>query len=261
MTKVVLLAGGFGTRLTEETTVRPKPMAEIGGRPILWHIMKIYSHYGFNDFVVLGGYKVEYIKNYFMNYFANASDFTIDLSSGKVEWLNRCIERWRVTVLDTGVDTLTAGRLKRARDHIGDEPFLMTYGDGVADINVAELLNFHRREGRWCTLTAVVQPGRFGALRLSEDGREVHGFREKGLTDGGMINAGFFVCEPQVFDVIDGDHQMWEDEPMSRMIGASQVSSFHHGGYWESMDTLRDKLTLEKRWATGKAPWKIWDDR
>ncbi|RYG95809.1 MAG: glucose-1-phosphate cytidylyltransferase, partial [Alphaproteobacteria bacterium] len=255
MVKVAILAGGFGTRLSEETSVRPKPMAEIGGRPILWHIMKIYAHYGFDDFVILGGYKVEYIKQYFLQYFSYAADFTIDLASGNVGWLNSPKERWKVTVLDTGVDTMTAGRLKRARDHLGDETFLMTYGDGVADVDIGRLLEFHKQKGRWCTMTAVVQPGRFGALRLSDDGSDVQGFREKGVTDGGMINGGFFVCEPEVFDVIDGDRQMWEDEPVSRMVEAGQMSAYCHEGYWESMDTLRDKLTLEKRWATGKAPW------
>ncbi|GGD87258.1 glucose-1-phosphate cytidylyltransferase [Aureimonas endophytica] len=258
--KVALLAGGFGTRLSEETTVRPKPMAEIGGRPILWHIMKIYAHYGFNDFVVLGGYKVEYIKEYFLRYFSYASDFTIDLGTGSVDWLTSRTENWKVTVLDTGIDTLTAGRVKRAREFLGDGPFMLTYGDGVANVDINALLRFHRDHGKWCSLTAVVQPGRFGALRLSDDGAEVHGFREKGMVDGGMINGGFFVCEPQVFDVIDGDRQMWEDEPMSRMVAAGQVASYRHEGYWESMDTLRDKLTLEKRWSTGNAPWRVWND-
>lgn len=259
MVKVALLAGGFGTRLSEETSIRPKPMAEIGGKPILWHIMKIYSHYGFNEFVVLGGYKVDYIRDYFLKYYASITDFTINLATGKVEWLEAKSENWQVTVIDTGVETLTAGRIKRARKYLGDETFMLTYGDGVSDVNIAELLRFHREQGKWCTLTAVSQPGRFGALRLSVHGTHVEAFREKGAADGGMINGGFFVCEPQVFDVIDGDHQMWEDDPMTRMVEAGQVASFRHPGYWESMDTLRDKMALEKKWQTG-APWKVWND-
>jgi glucose-1-phosphate cytidylyltransferase len=259
MVKVALLAGGFGTRLSEETSIRPKPMAEIGGKPILWHIMKIYSHYGFNDFVVLGGYKVEYIRDYFLRYQANITDFSIDLATGKVEWLEAKAENWKVTVLDTGGDTLTAGRIKRARKYLGNETFMLTYGDGVADVNLSDLMRFHKAHGKWCTLTAVAQPGRFGSLRLSEDGSNVDAFREKGATDGGLINGGFFVCEPNVFDCIDGDHQMWEDDPMTRMVEAGQLASYRHGGYWESMDTLRDKMALEKKWSTG-APWKVWKD-
>jgi len=259
MVKVALLAGGFGTRLSEETSIRPKPMAEIGGKPILWHIMKIYSHYGFNDFVVLGGYKVEYIRDYFLRYQANITDFSIDLATGKVEWLEAKAENWKVTVLDTGGDTLTAGRIKRARKYLGNETFMLTYGDGVADVNLTDLMRFHKSHGKWCTLTAVAQPGRFGSLRLSEDGSNVDAFREKGATDGGLINGGFFVCEPNVFDCIDGDHQMWEDDPMTRMVEAGQLASYRHGGYWESMDTLRDKMALEKKWSTG-APWKVWKD-
>jgi glucose-1-phosphate cytidylyltransferase len=259
MTKVALLAGGFGTRLSEETSIRPKPMAEIGGKPILWHIMKIYSHYGFTDFVVLGGYKVDYIREYFLKYFSSITDFTIDLSTGNVEWLSAKSENWKVTVIDTGVETLTAGRIKRARKYLADETFMLTYGDGVSNVDISALMQFHRDQEKWCTLTAVTQPGRFGALRLSERGTHVEAFREKGATDGGMINGGFFVCEPKVFDVIDGDHQMWEDEPMSRMVEQGQVASFRHEGYWESMDTLRDKMALEKKWQTG-APWKVWRD-
>jgi glucose-1-phosphate cytidylyltransferase len=259
MTKVALLAGGFGTRLSEETSIRPKPMAEIGGRPILWHIMKIYSHYGFDDFVVLGGYKVDYIREYFLRYFSSITDFTIDLSTGNVEWLEAKSENWKVTVLDTGVETLTAGRIKRARKYLSADTFMLTYGDGVSDVNIHALMQFHRDQGKWCTLTAVAQPGRFGALRLSEKGTHVEAFREKGAIDGGLINGGFFVCEPAVFDVIDGDHQMWEDEPMARMVEKSQVASFRHAGYWESMDTLRDKMALEKKWQNAP-PWKIWRD-
>jgi glucose-1-phosphate cytidylyltransferase len=258
--KVALLAGGFGTRLSEETSIRPKPMVEIGGRPIMWHIMKLYAHYGLNDFVVLGGYKVEFIRDYFLRYQSMVSDFTIDLGTGKVDWLEARTENWRVTVLDTGPDTMTAGRIKRAQAHLGNETFCLTYGDGVADVNIAELLEFHKTQGRWCTVTAVTQPGRFGALSLSDDRTQVRGFREKGTHDGGLINGGFFVCEPEIFSVIDGDHQMWEEAPIDRIVEAGQLSSYHHHGYWQSMDSLRDKMTLENIWSSGKAPWKVWKD-
>lgn len=260
MTKVALLAGGLGTRLAEETAIRPKPMVEIGRMPIMWHIMKIYAHYGLNDFVVLGGYKVEFIREYFLNYKALHSDFTISLGSGKVDWLEARGEDWRVTVLDTGSETMTAGRLLRARAHLGDERFYLTYGDGVSDVDIAKLTDFHAATGSWCTLTAVTQPGRYGALQLSNDGRYVEGFREKGATDGGLINGGFFVCEPEVFDLIDGDHQMWEEAPMARLVERGKLSSYHHEGFWQSMDSLRDKQLLENLWATGKAPWKVWQD-
>ncbi|WP_140986296.1 glucose-1-phosphate cytidylyltransferase [Asticcacaulis tiandongensis] len=260
MVKVALLAGGFGTRLSEETSIRPKPMVEIGGRPIMWHIMKIYAHYGLKDFVILGGYRVEFIRDYFLRYRESVSDFTIDLGTGQVDWLEAKTEDWRITVLDTGQETLTAGRLKRAQKYLENERFCLTYGDGVADVNIAHLMDFHKAHKRWCTLTAVTQPGRFGALHLSEDGQKVHGFREKGAMDGGLINGGFFVCEPEVFDVIDGDHQMWEEDPMRRIIEADQLSSYHHDGYWQSMDSLRDRMILENIWASGKAPWKVWND-
>lgn len=261
MVKVALLAGGFGTRLSEETTIRPKPMVEIGGRPIMWHIMKIYAHYGFNEFVVLGGYKVEFIRDYFLRYQSMVNDFTIDFGTGQIDWLEGRTENWRVTVLDTGPETLTAGRIKRAQKYLEGDRFCLTYGDGVADVNIADLMDFHKSQKRWCTLTAVTQPGRFGALNLSDDRNHVRGFREKGAHDGGLINGGFFVCEPDIFGVIDdGDHQMWEEEPMARIVEAGQLSSFHHEGYWQSMDSLRDKMMLESVWATGKAPWKVWKD-
>lgn len=260
MLKVALLAGGFGTRLSEETSIRPKPMVEIGGRPIIWHIMRLYSHYGLNNFVVLGGYKVEFVRDYFLRYQAMMSDFTIDLGTGKVEWLEARTENWRVTVLDTGLDTMTAGRIKRAQQYLGDDTFCLTYGDGVSDVNIGELIAFHRAKNRWCTVTAVTQPGRFGALALSDDGTKVRGFREKGMQDGGLINGGFFVCEPAIFDLIDGDHQTWEQDPMARLVDAGQLSSYHHHGYWQSMDSLRDKIALEKIWASGQAPWKVWKD-
>lgn len=256
--KVAILAGGFGTRLSEETSIRPKPMAEIGGNPILWHIMKIYSHYGLNDFVILGGYKVDFIRDYFMRFRASRSDFRIDLGTGEVDWLEATTEDWRVTVLDTGIDSLTGGRIKRARRYLEDGPFCLTYGDGVSDINIAKLVEFHKSKDAWCTLSAVTQPGRYGALHLNEDGTEVRGFREKGAVDGGLINGGFFVCEPEIFDLIDTDLTTWEAEPMDRLIEKGKLASYHHDGYWQSMDTLRDKQVLEGIWASGKAPWKVW---
>jgi glucose-1-phosphate cytidylyltransferase len=258
--KVAILAGGLGTRLSEETSIRPKPMAEIGGKPMMWHIMKIYSYHGFNDFVVLGGYKVEFIRDYFLRYQSMSNDFTIDLATGKVNWIEAKTEHWRVTVLDTGLDTLTGGRIKRARKFLENDQFCLTYGDGVSDVNITELVNFHKDVGSWCTLTAVTQPGRYGALHLSEDGHHVRGFREKGITDGGQINGGFFVCQPEIFDLIDGDHQSWEEEPMARLVEKGKLASFHHHGYWQSMDSLRDKVVLEAIWAKGNAPWKVWMD-
>lgn len=255
--KVAIFAGGFGTRLSEETTIRPKPMVEVGGRPILWHIMKIYAHYGLKDFVVIGGYKVEFIKDYFLNYRSRACDFTVDLASGSVEFRSNGHEDWRVTVLDTGVDTMTGGRLRRAREHIGNETFCLTYGDGVSNVPIDRLIESHRAWGGWCTLTAVVQPGRYGALHFDEDGINVAGFREKGRTDGGLINGGFFVCEPEVFDLIDGDRTVWEEEPMERLIAAGKLRSFRHEGYWQSMDSLRDRQVLEAQWAANP-PWKVW---
>ena len=255
--KVALLAGGFGTRLSEETSIRPKPMVEIGGRPIMWHIMKFYAHHGLRDFVVLGGYKVEFIRDYFLNYRANECDFTIDLKSGQVEWAREVAEDWAVTVLDTGAGSMTGGRLRRARHLLGGETFCLTYGDGLSNVNLPELLAAHRASGAWCTMTAVVQPGRYGALRLSEDDTRVEGFREKGTHDGGLINGGFFVCEPEMLDLIDGDNTVLEEEPMERLIERGKLASFVHDGYWQSMDSLRDRHLLEEQWRRG-APWKVW---
>ena len=256
--KVALLAGGFGTRLSEETAVRPKPMVEIGGRPIMWHIMKFYAHHGLRDFVVLGGYKVEFIRDYFLNYRANQCDFTIDLRTGGIEWAREVAEDWRVTVLDTGADSMTGGRLRRARHLLGGETFCLTYGDGLSNVNLPELIAAHRASGAWCTMTAVVQPGRYGALRLSEDNTRVEGFREKGQRDGGLINGGFFVCEPEMLDLIDGDGTVLEEEPMERLIERGKLASFVHDGYWQSMDSLRDRHLLEEQWRRG-APWKVWN--
>lgn len=257
--KVVIFAGGFGTRLSEETAIRPKPMVEVGGRPILWHIMKIYAHHGFNDFVVLGGYKVDYIRDYFLNYRGRQTDYTIDLKTGNIEWLQSVGEDWRVTVLDTGSDTMTGGRLKKAMPLLKNAPFCLTYGDGVSDVDITALVEVHRASNCWCTLTAVTQPGRYGALRLKEKSTHVAGFREKGVTDGGLINGGFFVCEPEVFELIDGSQTTWENEPMERMVELDKLGYFHHNGYWQSMDSLRDRMVLEAAWAEG-APWKLWKD-
>jgi len=256
--KVALLAGGFGTRLSEETTIKPKPMVEIGGRPIMWHIMKFYAHYGLRDFVILGGYKVEYIRDYFLNYRANECDFTIDLKSGGVEWAEAVAEDWRVTVIDTGSETMTGGRLRRARHLLADDTFCLTYGDGLSDVNIPALLQTHRSTDAWCTMTAVVQPGRYGSLRLSDDGAHVEGFREKGAHDGGLINGGFFVCEPAMLDLIDGDETVLEGQPMERLIQRGKLASHPHDGYWQSMDSLRDRHLLEEQWIAG-APWKVWE--
>ncbi|SHF47734.1 glucose-1-phosphate cytidylyltransferase [Modicisalibacter ilicicola DSM 19980] len=257
--KVAIFAGGFGTRLSEETTIRPKPMVEVGSQPILWHIMKMYAHHGFKEFVVLGGYKVDYIRRYFLNYRNNRTDYTIDLKTGRVEWLQGMSEDWKITVLDTGADTMTGGRLKRAMHLLADAPFCLTYGDGVSNVNITALVEAHRASTNWCTLTAVTQPGRYGALHLNEASNHVIGFREKGATDGGLINGGFFVCQPEVFELIEGDQTTWENEPMERMIQLDKLGYFHHKGYWQSMDSLRDRMVLEAAWAQG-APWKVWKD-
>lgn len=258
--KVVVFAGGLGTRLSEETAIRPKPMVEIGGRPIIWHIMQCYANYGLSDFVVLGGYKVEFIRQYFLNYRLHSSDFTIDMSNGEILW---CVSKgvpWRVTVLDTGLDTMTGGRMKRARNIIGNETFCLTYGDGVSDVDIGKLIAFHREGGAWATVTTVEPPGRFGVLNFADDGKKIASFREKDGRDVGLVNAGFFVCEPEVFDLIDDDATVWEQAPMRRLVDAGQLCGYHHSGFWQSMDTLRDKQALEDFWAKGNAPWKVWND-
>jgi len=257
--KAVVFAGGYGTRLSEETAILPKPLVEIGGRPLLWHIMKIYSAHGINDFIICCGYKGYMIKEYFLNYSRSLSDFTIDLATNELEIVRAPSEPWRVTLVDTGLETMTGGRLRRVRELIGDETFCLTYGDGVSDVDVSELIRFHRQEGTLATVTAVQQPGRFGALDLSPDQRRVHGFREKTMLDGHLINGGFFVCAPGVIDYIDGDATVWEEGPLQRLVRDGQLSVYFHRGYWQNMDTLRDKTVLENTWRSGNAPWKIWD--
>ncbi|KVN58781.1 glucose-1-phosphate cytidylyltransferase [Burkholderia ubonensis] len=254
--KVVLLAGGLGTRISEETAVRPKPMVEIGGKPILWHIMKIYAAHGLTDFIVCCGYKGYLIKEYFANYFLHMSDVTIDLGKNEIEVHHKKAEPWRVTLVDTGETTQTGGRLRRVRDYI-DGDFCMTYGDGVGSINVTELLKFHREHGKQATMTAVQPPGRFGALEL--DGTQVKSFMEKPTGDGGWINGGFFVLTPSVIDLIDGDETLWERQPLETLARTDQLQSWFHHGFWQPMDTLRDKTHLEELWNAGQAPWKTWE--
>jgi glucose-1-phosphate cytidylyltransferase len=256
--KVVILAGGMGTRLAEETQVRPKPMAEIGERPILWHIMKMYGHFGFNDFVICLGYKGYVIKEYFSNYFLHNSDVTFDVQSGSMEVHQVGAEPWRVTLIDTGAATQTGGRLKRVAEHLGDAPFMMTYGDGVADIDVAALLAFHRAHGRLATVTAVQPLGRFGALQLAEDEGTVLSFQEKPQGDGGWVNGGFFVLEPRVLDFIADDATPFEREPLEAIAGQGQLKAYLHRGFWQPVDVLRDKLLLERLWESGQAPWRVW---
>ena len=258
--KVLILAGGFGTRLSEETVIKPKPMVEIGGKPILWHIMKIYSYYGFNDFVILLGYKGYYIKEYFANYFLHQSDITIDITTGKMEVLNNSSEPWRVTLLDTGLKTMTGGRIKRAQKIVGNETFMLTYGDGVGNINIKKLLEFHKFHRKAITITSVQPEGRFGLLDV-DDNNKVLSFLEKPKGDGGgWINAGFFVCEPKVFDYIKGDDTIFEQEPLQNLAKDGELFAYKHYGFWKPMDTLRDKRQLQKLWEENKAPWKVWKD-
>ncbi|WP_103630497.1 glucose-1-phosphate cytidylyltransferase [Campylobacter concisus] len=257
--KVLLLAGGFGTRLSEETDTRPKPMVEIGGKPILWHIMKIYSHYGFNDFVVLLGYKGYCIKEFFANYFLHRSDITIDIASGKMEILNNTSEPWRVTMLDTGLNSMTGARIKKARKIVGDNAFMLTYGDGVANIKIDDLLKFHSSHKKIVTMTSAQPDGRFGALEIS-DQDQVLQFKEKPKGDGSWINAGFFVCEPEVFDYINDDEStVFEQEPLMRLAQDGEIFTYKHHGFWMPMDTLRDKNKLNEMWRENKAEWKIWE--
>lgn len=254
--KVVLLAGGLGTRISEETSVRPKPMVEIGGKPILWHIMKIYAAHGLTDFIVCCGYKGYLIKEYFANYFLHMSDVTIDLGKNSIEVHQKKAEPWRVTLVDTGETTQTGGRLRRVRDYI-DGDFCMTYGDGVGSIDVRELIKFHHAHGKKATMTAVQPPGRFGALALN--GTQVDSFIEKPTGDGGWINGGFFVLNPSVLDLIEGDEILWEREPLETLANTGELQAWFHRGFWQPMDTLRDKTHLEGLWNSGRAPWKTWE--
>jgi len=256
--KVLILAGGFGTRLSEETEVKPKPMVDIGGRPILWHIMKIYSYYGYNDFVILLGYKGYIIKEYFANYYLHQSDVTIDMINNKLEVLNNSAEPWKVTLLDTGMDTMTGGRVLRAKDIVGDNPFMLTYGDGVSDVDIKRLVDFHKSNGKLITMTAVQPEGRFGALDIDEN-NVIRQFQEKPKGDGAWINGGFFVCQPEVFQYIENDATIFEREPLERLASEKQITAFKHKGFWRPMDTLRDKYYLNELAETGKAPWKVWN--
>ncbi|GAB3268445.1 glycosyltransferase family protein [Chitinimonas naiadis] len=258
--KLVILAGGLGTRISEESHLKPKPMIEIGGKPIIWHIMKIYSHYGINDFVICLGYKGYVIKEYFANYFLHSSDVTFDMAKNAMTVHERYAEPWRVTLVDTGDNTMTGGRLKRVRSYVGDEDFCFTYGDGVADVDIHALKQFHeqrRASGSYATVTAVQPPGRYGSLDLvSED--VVTGFLEKPRGDGAWINGGFFMLSPDVFDFIEGDATLWEAEPMTELAQQGRLTAYRHGGFWSAMDTLRDKVRLEELWSSGEAPWKVW---
>jgi glucose-1-phosphate cytidylyltransferase len=254
--KAIILAGGLGTRISEETSTRPKPMVEIGGKPILWHIMKTYSAHGIHDFVICCGYKGYVIKEYFANYFLHMSDVTFDMQSNQMEVHQRNAEPWRVTLVDTGEETMTGGRIKRVADYVKGEDFCCTYGDGIGNVNITALVEFHKQHGKLATLTATQPPGRFGALNLN--GTSVMSFQEKPQGDGGWINGGFFVLSPKILDYIKDDHTIWEREPMEQLAREGQMAAHFHSGFWQPMDTLRDKIHLEELWASGKAPWKIW---
>jgi glucose-1-phosphate cytidylyltransferase len=258
--KAVILAGGFGSRLSEETQVKPKPMIEVGGKPILWHIMKIYAAYGVNDFIVCCGYKGYLIKQYFADYFLNEADCRFDLKNNRMEVLRNGVEPWNVTLVDTGENTMTGGRLKRVRKYIGEETFHFTYGDGVSDVNLSDLVSFHRDQRALATLTAIQPPGRFGALTLGPAQTHVHGFREKpgGDGEGAWINGGFFVVEPAAIDYVADDATVWEREPLELMARADQLAAYKHRGFWQSMDTLRDRMVLEELWKSGTPPWRVW---
>ena len=255
--KVVILAGGMGTRLSEETDVRPKPMVEIGGKPILWHIMKLYSHYGYNDFIICLGYKGYIIKEFFANYYLHQSDIKVDLENNNIEYYNSKAEPWKISLVDTGTQTMTGGRIKRIQEYIDNETFMLTYGDGVANINIEELLKFHNSHGKHVTMTAIQPSGKFGAIDI-DDTNMVASFQEKPKGDGSWINGGFFVLEPEIFDYIESDKTPWEREPLEKLSAENQVYTFKHKGFWQCMDTLFNKLSLEKLWQENKAEWKIW---
>lgn len=256
--KTVILAGGFGTRISEESHLKPKPMIEIGEQPILWHIMKQYSHYGFNDFIICCGYKAHMIKEYFADYYLHRSDVTFDFTQNNAITVHSNIaEPWKVTVIDTGLNTMTGGRVKRVQKYVGDEPFMLTYGDGVCDVDLGKLLAYHKSHGKAMTITAITVAQRFGVLDIDETGA-IRSFREKSDVDGSSINGGFMVCEPKVFDYIDGDDTVLEKKPMETAAKNGELMAFTHNGFWQCMDTQRDKEKLENLWASGEAPWKVW---
>ena len=258
--KVVILAGGFGTRISEESHLRPKPMIEIGGKPILWHIMKEYSHYGFNEFIICLGYKQYVVKEFFADYFLHMSDVTFDLAKNEMKVHNNYSEPWKVTLIDTGLNTMTGGRVKRIQKYIGNETFMLTYGDGVSDVNINELLKFHRTQNKIATLTAVHVGQRFGVLDIDKQTNQIHAFREKLESDGSRINAGYMVLEPEIFRYIAGDETVFEKEPLETVAKLGQLSAYKHDGYWQCMDTQREKQKLEELWASGHAPWKVWEN-
>lgn len=259
--KAIILAGGYGTRISEESQFKPKPMIEIGGKPILWHIIKTFSAYGINEFVILAGYKQHIIKEYFADYFLHMSDVTYDFTHGKSDVIvhHTSSEKWKVTVVDTGLNTMTGGRVKRVKEYIGNEPFLLTYGDGVADINIADLLQFHKKSGGLVTMSAYNAGQRFGVLDINADGKVLE-FREKTQGDGNMINIGYMVCDPAFLEYIDGDDTVLEKQPMERVAREGKLMAYRHTGFWQCMDTIREKELLEKLWAEGKAPWRVWKD-
>ncbi len=258
--KVVILAGGFGTRISEESHLKPKPMIEIGEKPILWHIMKLYSYYGYNEFVICCGYKQNVIKEWFADYYLHNSDVTFDFTSGnKMTIHNNVAEQWKVTLVDTGLTTMTGGRIKRVQKYIGEEPFLLTYGDGVSDINIKELIEYHQEHGKLVTLSAHNVEQRFGVLNLNEN-NAITSFREKSADDGHLVNIGFMVCQPGLFDYIKGDQAVLEKEPLETLADKGELTAYKHNGFWQCMDTQRDKLQLEKLWESGHAPWKIWNE-
>ena len=256
--KAVILAGGFGTRLSEETGIKPKPMIEVGGKPILWHIMKIYTTYGINDFIICLGYKGYAIKEYFATYSLQMCDITFDLRNNDMKVHQNNTEPWKVTLVDTGEETMTGGRLKRVKEFIGNETFCLTYGDGVSDVNIRKLIDFHREQKSMTTLTAVLPPGRFGAFKLEDDQHKISSFREKPQGEGAWINGGFFIVEPEVMRYIKDDSIVWEREPLENLARDGMLSAYRHNGFWQPMDTLRDKNVLDQLWQSGKAPWKVW---
>lgn len=259
--KVVILAGGFGTRISEESQFKPKPMIELGGMPILWHIMKLYNYYGFNEFIICAGYKQHVIKEYFADYFLHTSDITYDFTHGKSEMIvhRNASESWKVTVVDTGLNTMTGGRIRRVKNYIGNEPFLLTYGDGVSNLNITELVKFHHSHGKLVTISAYNAGQRFGVLDVGPDGG-IREFREKTTGDGSLVNIGFMICQPEFIDYIEGDSTVLEKEPMETVAKQGQLMAYRHSGFWQCMDTMREKEHLEKLWASGQAPWKVWCD-